>query len=282
MKEKDILFDISRTNGATLVNPTQFAYYTIIFIENGSGTYYADFNQFAFRGPVMLFSTPLQQIHIKSEDALNLVMVQFHGDFYCIEYHRLEVSCNGLLFNNCYIEPAIDISIEDAIIFQALLIDLEREFTTIKTNEAVIQAYLQLWLAKASAIKINALQAQNTKEIDRLMEQFRNLIDQHFLTLHKPGDYARLLNISSSSLTKRSAKYFKKTPSQLIRERLIIEAKKQLHLTRQSIKEIAYQLNFRDEFYFSRVFKKFTKVSPQIFREKTGISIVADMADNLT
>ncbi len=60
-------------------------------------------------------------------------------------------------------------------------------------------------------------------------------------------------------------------------ERIILEAKKKLHLTRQSIKEIAYALNFTDEFYFSRFFKNFVKVSPQTYREKTGISIVADL-----
>ncbi|WP_222597054.1 helix-turn-helix domain-containing protein [Chitinophaga pinensis] len=58
---------------------------------------------------------------------------------------------------------------------------------------------------------------------------------------------------------------------------MILEAKRQLHLTRRSIKEIAYSLQFSDEFYFSRFFKKFTKVSPQTFRQKTGISIVADL-----
>nr|WP_288880536.1 hypothetical protein [uncultured Pedobacter sp.] len=36
-------------------------------------------------------------------------------------------------------------------------------------------------------------------------------------------------------------------------------------------------MNFEDEFYFSRVFKKYTRVSPQVFRKMAGISIVADV-----
>jgi AraC family transcriptional activator of pobA len=109
------------------------------------------------------------------------------------------------------------------------------------------------------------------------MEQFQQLLDQHYLELHTPGEYSSLLAMSPDNFTKRCNRYFKKTPSQLIQERLILEAKKQLHLTRQSIKEIAYNLKFNDEFYFSRVFKKFTKVSPQAFRDHTGISVVADL-----
>jgi len=104
------------------------------------------------------------------------------------------------------------------------------------------------------------------------------LLDEHFLNLRKPADYAELLSMSRDNFTRRCTRYFRKSPSQLIQEKLMLEAKKQLHLTRQSIKEIAYNLQFQDEFYFSRVFKKFTKVSPQVFRDKTGISIVADMS----
>jgi len=273
-------FKITRSNAAELANPGQFSLYTIISIEKGSGIYHADFNNFRFEGPVMLFSTPFQQIFIEADPSLDLVLLQFHADFYCIEFHRAEVSCNGLLFNNCYIEPAVNIGAHECSAFRHLIHDLEQEYHSVEINETVIRAYLQIWLARASAIKIKMLENQKIRDVDLLMEQFRQLVDEHFLTLHKPGDYAALLHVSPNILTKRATKYFGKTPSQLISEKLILEAKRHLHLTRQSIKEIAYRLNFQDEFYFSRVFKKFTKVSPQTFREKTGISIVADLPDS--
>ena len=279
MNNKQSTINIIRTNSESLVNPTQFSLYTIIFIEKGRGIYHADCGSFAFKGPVMLFSTPMQQIFINQHIKLDIVMLQFHGDFYCIEFHRSEVSCNGLLFNNCYIQPSVNLETTDCQIFKGILIDLEQEFKGAAPNDTLLRAYLQLCLAKASAIKIRSVDKRDFKEADRMMEHFRELIDQNYLTLQKPGDYARLLNISPNTLTKRSNKYFNKTPSQLISERLIMEAKKQLHLTRQSIKEIAYNLKFQDEFYFSRVFKKFTKVSPQAFRDKTGISIVANLSD---
>lgn len=279
MKDKEVLFDIIRAKAEVLASPTQFSCYTVIFITQGSGVYHADFGTFPFTAPVMLFSTPLQQIYIEQDGLSDIIMLQFHGDFYCIEYHRAEVSCNGLLFNNCYIEPSISLEETDSFIFQNILKDLEQEFTECEPNEILIKTYLQLWLAKSSSIKIKSLNNLCSKDIDRVMEQFRELINEHYLTLHKPNEYAELLNMSPNNLTKRSSRYFNKTPSQLISERLILEAKKQLHLTRKSIKEIAYYLKFKDEFYFSRVFKKFTKVSPQAFREKTGISIVADQPD---
>ena len=70
-------------------------------------------------------------------------------------------------------------------------------------------------------------------------------------------------------------KQFSKSPSQLINERVVLETKKMLHLTYKTIKEIARELNFRDEFYFSRYFKKNVGVSPSVYRKKVGISIEA-------
>ncbi|WP_245898761.1 AraC family transcriptional regulator [Chitinophaga niastensis] len=267
------------TTGDLLNNPTQFSEYTILFITEGEGVYHADFAAFPFTGPVLLFSTPLQVIYIEQSKPAKLTVLQFHGDFYCIEYHRTEVACNGLLFNNIYITPAIKLTNRDMKIFDQLLSELVEEFNQAPPSEIVLKAYLQLFLAKSGSIKIKSLSdPQEQMKKDELMEQFRQLLDQHYLSLHKPQDYADLLAMSPNNFTKRCTKYFRKTPSQLIQERLILEAKRQLHLTRLSIKEIAYSLKFNDEFYFSRFFKKMTKVSPLTFRERTGISIVADLS----
>jgi YesN/AraC family two-component response regulator len=56
----------------------------------------------------------------------------------------------------------------------------------------------------------------------------------------------------------------------LISERIIIEAKRELYLTTKPIKELAYELGYEDEYYFSRFFKKNANVSPQMYRETVG------------
>ena len=259
-----------------IARPVQFSQYTVLYIHYGEGTFYADFGAFPFVGPVLLFATPLQTLYLNAE--FNGIMLQFHSDFYCIEYHRAEVACNGLLFNNIYLEPVVALSAPEAAVFSQLLDQLGAELLQADPSEIVLRAYLQLFLAKSSTVKKKGIaNDDDAQQKDELMERFRELLDANYLTLHKPQEYAALLAISPNTLTKRCTKYFKKPPSHLITERLILDAKKQLHLTRKSIKEIAFALNFEDEFYFSRVFKKFTNVSPQAFRDMTGISIVADL-----
>ncbi|WPU92930.1 helix-turn-helix domain-containing protein [Mucilaginibacter sabulilitoris] len=278
-RAREYLLGLKKTDTDLLSTPAQFSEYTILFIPDGEGIYHADFGTFNFKGPVILFSTPLQVIYIEQSKPTPVTILQFHGDFYCIEYHRTEVACNGLLFNNIYIQPCITLADKDIRVFENLLNDIDEEFKQGLPSEIVLRSYLQLFLAKSSSIKIKLIDNHTeSREKDEQMERFRQLLDQHYLTLHKPSEYAQLLSMSPNNFTKRCSRYFKKTPSQLIQERIILEAKKQLHLTRQSIKEIAYALKFEDEFYFSRFFKKVTKVSPQTFRDKTGISIVADLS----
>ncbi|WP_221932059.1 helix-turn-helix domain-containing protein [Flavobacterium restrictum] len=63
-----------------------------------------------------------------------------------------------------------------------------------------------------------------------------------------------------------------KTPTDLILERIIIEAKRELYLTNKAVKEIAYELGYDDEHYFSRFFKNNANVSPQMYRDTVGFA----------
>jgi AraC family transcriptional activator of pobA len=274
----EYLLGLKKEEEGCLSAPVRFAEYSVLFIPKGQGIFHADFGAFPFAGPVLLFSTPMQTLYLEQYLPFSCTMLQFHGDFYCIEFHRAEVSCNGLLFNNIYIQPCLDLTLKEAGTFEQLLALLDEEICSDITSEIVLRAYLQLFLAKSGSIKKQSMTKEQPSDKDEAMELFRQLLDEFYLTLHKPADYAAMISMSPNNFSKRCSRYYKKTPSQLIQERLILEANKQLHLTRKSIKEIAFYLKFEDEFYFSRVFKKFTHVSPQGFRDKTGISIMADLS----
>lgn len=273
----NVLLGLDHPDNNTLISPSQFSEYTILVITEGEGTFHADFAYFAFAAPVILFSTPQQSIYIKETKAVKYDMLQFHSDFYCIEYHRNEVACNGLLFNNIYMEPLLRLAPEELHFYMQLIYQINNEFKQPDPSDIVLRAYLQLFLAKSSSIKIKSIEKQKVFKVEK-MDTFKQLLEENFLTLHKPSDYASLLAMTPNNFTKQCTRHFNKTPSQLIQERLILEAKKQLHLTRLSIKEIAFALKFQDEYYFSRLFKKMTKISPQAFRNTTGISIVADLS----
>jgi AraC family transcriptional activator of pobA len=250
-----------------------------IFLLQGSGKVSVDLVEYIFEGTITLFTTPYQIIYFNTEQPLKITRLQFHGDFYCIEYHKKEVACNGLLFNNIYQQPYINLETADYIemdyILGKLIIEMENTSTY---SRAVIKAYLQLILALCSKIKSKDIVIYEEKNIHHPLIKFKALLENNFHKERQPSYYADQMGISPNNFSKICKQHFLKTPSTLIHERVILESKKLIHLSYKSIKEIAAELNFDDENYFSRYFKKHTGITPTAFRDNVGISIVAELS----
>ncbi|WP_306353848.1 hypothetical protein [Flavobacterium sp. '19STA2R22 D10 B1'] len=98
----------------------QSSLYTIIILTKGTGSCKVDFGTYEFTAPAIVFATPFQKIELDGQGIEELKIMQFHGDFYCIEYHKKEVACNGLLFNNAYISPVLTLSDSEIEDFNSL------------------------------------------------------------------------------------------------------------------------------------------------------------------
>ena len=93
------------------------------------------------------------------------------------------------------------------------------------------------------------------------------MIEQHYCERHSPAEYAKLLHMTPKTLGRIVREQLGKTLTELIRDRILTHAKWQLLHTLRPVKEIAREVGFRDELYFSRHFKKATGYSPTFFRE---------------
>ena len=109
--------------------------------------------------------------------------------------------------------------------------------------------------------------ASNHDFRDPLIEKLRELIELHYCELHAPAEYAALLHVAPKALGRRVRERLGMTLTDLIRDRILVHAKWQLLHTLRSVKEIAAELGFHDELYFSRLFKKATGLAPSVFRE---------------
>jgi AraC family transcriptional regulator, transcriptional activator of pobA len=263
--ENNVVFDhIQRLN-----------YYSLIWITKGSGKVKADFSEYEFNENTLFAFSPYQPFMFLNDNKLEGTVIQFHSDFYCVHMHQKEVACNGVLFNNIYEPPFTTIDESSAQNFKVILDQMKAEMQ----NQALAQyellvSFLKIFLINASRLKTQQ-QPELLNKIDGLREPFilqnlKDAIEKDFKIKHSASDYADVLNISVKALAKITKSYFNKTLTDLISERIIIEAKRELYLTHKTVKEIAFELGYNDEHYFSRFFKNNADISPQMYRDTVG------------
>ncbi|MBS1664625.1 MAG: helix-turn-helix transcriptional regulator [Bacteroidetes bacterium] len=251
----------------------RLSYYTIILLTEGNATLHADFTEHEIGPASLLFFSPYQPFMLGSTQNIQGSILHFHSDFFCIHQHQREVACNGILFNNIYQEPILTLSETDLKEFQHLLDEIKPEITrTDLAQHELLVSYLKIFLIRASRLKTEQAPISSHRPQADLAQHLRDAIEQHYKTIHSPSGYAALLHVTPKALARIAKIHFNKTPTNLITERIIIEAKRELYLSSKTIKEIAYTLGFDDEFYFSRFFKNNADVSPQLFRETVGFA----------
>ena len=250
-------------------------YYSLIWIKEGNGKLKTDFSQYSFERNSLFSFTPYQPFMFSS-NGIKGIAIYFHSDFFCIHKHQTEVTCNGVLFNNIYQMPFI-------LVDEALQNTLNKIIEQIKSEMQnppglaqyeLLISFMKIFLISASRSKMqqqpHAVPAKGENKEPVILQNLKDAIENDFKTKHTPNEYAVLLNISPNALAKITKNHFNKTLTNLITERIIIEAKRELYLTNKSVKEIAYELGYDDEFYFSRFFKKNTDISPKVYRETVG------------
>jgi AraC-like DNA-binding protein len=247
-------------------------YYTIILATKAQGQLSADFSTYPIQSNTMMCFSVYQPFIIRAEP-FEGVLIHFHPDFFCIHKHQKEVACNGVLFNNIYESPATQLTEEEVSGLAPLITQLRTEIRqpALAQYELMV-SYLKILLITASRYKVSRQTNFQTRQNEEpfILKTLKDAIEDHYRTKHRPADYAALLSISVKALNRLTVIHFNRTLSNLIAERIIIEAKRQLYLTTKPVKAIAYELGFNDEFYFSRFFKANSQVSPQIYRSTVG------------
>jgi AraC family transcriptional regulator, transcriptional activator of pobA len=248
-------------------------YYTLIWVTEGNGKLKTEFSEHEFGANTMFTFSLYQPFMFSADDVMRGMALNFHPDFFCIYKHHKEVACNGILFNNIYEPPIINVDGNSAVTFTMLMEQLKTEMQ----NPALAQyellvSYLKIFLINAARLKADQhpeCPRVNEKE-PFILQNLKDAIEEHFKQKHSASEYADMLNISAKALGKLTKSYFNKTLTDLIAERIVIEAKRELYLTNKPVKEIAFELGYDDEYYFSRFFKTNASISPQLYRDTIG------------
>lgn len=241
----------------------------IIFIPQHYGVK-IDFQEFILPHDALLFVNPKVVVQPLDKDISGAELIHFNRDFYCIEIHDQEVACDGILYNNVFEVPFIELDENRSADIQKIIADIKSEMESQDTStEEMLRILLKLIILKSTRIwKEQHHLAENEQYSDvQFLRKFSKLVEENYKTHHAVADYADMLAITPKSLSKKIGLLSKDTPNDIIKNRIILESKRLLAHTALSVKEIAYSLNYDDDAYFVRFFTKHTGTSPTSFRK---------------
>ena len=152
---------------------------------------------------------------------------------------------------------------------QGLFECIEEEFARASRERTeLIRQYLRIILLELQR-EAGAARTGPSGDAGRgVTNRFLELIEQHYATKKQVSDYAELLHLTSNHLTAMVKHATCRAAGQLIRDRVILEAKRLLLFSDASVSEVAYALHYDDVSYFWRLFKKAVHVSPTEFKKQ--------------
>ncbi len=245
--------------------------FTVLHLQTGGGVFWVDDACHVFAAPCLLFFSPYQRLRLDCDTPLRGTCVRFHANFLCIETHHHEVGCDGVLFNDPYGVPAVSLDEVADEEVAGLVGQMRRELDEAGlAHSEVLVSFLKILLVRAARLKTLQQRTDTAPTAGRrpaILDELRALIEANYRTIHYPSDYAERLHSTPKALGRVVKEHLGKTLTALIRERVLKHAKWELLHTLRAVKEIAREVGFDDELYFSRMFKKATGRSPTEFRE---------------
>jgi len=259
--QKDLDHDIGKNH---LVK-----FYIIFFVYEGQGYHTIDFTDYNYRkGTVLLVRK--DQIHkfFRSPNVKGFLLV-FTEEFIISHLNRMEAMKSMQLFNDSLSFPKIEFNDnEEFYDFTILLKHLESEYN-IKDNFSIgiTRSVLHIVITKLFRIKSKKGDFLERKKYMTQFLVFQELVEKDCFKSKQVQYYAQKLNISTKTLNNIVKSIVNNSAKSFIDERTIMQIKRLLISSDQSIKEIAYTSGFNDPTNFFKYFKRFTGSSPEIFRK---------------
>lgn len=240
----------------------------ILFVEAG-GRVVVDFEEYQLDQAALFFLNVGQ--HYALDATCAGTVLYYNRDFYCVEIHDREVACDGILFHNAYEIPVVRVDAAAGPAVAALLRAIRQELGQADAHqEEMVRLLLKQLIIMATRgwKQQHGVAGEAARQAVEFARTFSQLVEWHFRRHHTVAEYAALLHLTPKALHKRLARSGHAPPNEVIKSRIVLEAKRLLAHTPLLVKEIAYQLGYEDTSYFSRLFAQQTGTTPHDFRRR--------------
>lgn len=241
------------------IPPIFFGYNLVVHLTKGYFKHQIGPEVYTVQAPAVLISNYGNISAISSVDKLaqgHCVLINDNAMTALFREHEI--------LNIFSVSPLLNLSVNENLDLDALLRQLFNEIRSKHPYRELSDSLLKSILLKV--IKLSDANKKLTRR-QEIAVRFKQLVYKNFKEQKHLSFYADRLAVSSNYLNRCVSSAFKKSSKDIILEVLIMHAQLLLVESTKSVADIAYELDFTDPSYFSRIFKKITGMSPTLYRE---------------
>ncbi len=252
--------------------PHRHNFYEVLYVTSGEGTHFVDFNAYPIEPNTFYFISPGQVHYWETIVPIEGEILVFTEDFLLLAPADIMVLNELSFFHTVEGSPTLKVDEAEQMQLAPLYQAVAEEF---KGNDfrtsSVLRAYLHILLVQIQRICLTKqVESENSQDkiSQKLTRQFKQFVTQQSATVQSVQAYASQLGVSVNHLNKTVKSTTGYTPGQIIRQEVVLEAKRLFRHTDLTATEIGYRLGFEDSSYFGRFFKREVGVSPGKFRQE--------------
>ncbi len=247
--------------------PHKHNFYLTVLFTHGKGVHEIDFVKYEVKPGSLFFLNPGQMHQWElSNDTRGFIF--FHSQsFYDLHFVTEKIN-NYPFFHSIQNLPVLYLEKENVGYFNGLFQEILNESTSILMFKAPkIIALTELIYIESTRLYMGdeVLEPVKLNAYSDKFQQFESLVEMNYKTEKAASKYADWLHISPKHLNRITQNMVNKTTTDIILERVFLEAKRELISQKFNFSEIASDLGYVDYAYFSRLFKKKCGETPSEF-----------------
>lgn len=249
--------------------PHRHDFFEVLYLLKGSGYHVIDGNKYEIKPPCVFFMSPGQAHKLELSSDIEGFIFIFTADFYLLNRSNQNSLIEFPFFYTIHQDnPPLLLENEGDIrflenLFRQSIAEISRPGDYFLE---MLRSILDLILTTCAAryqVNENML---NKGKGQILVKRFFHLVEENHQKKLSMSDYSGMIGVTSNHLTQTVKLLTGKTSTQIIKAKQLLEIKRLLVHTNLSVSEIANQLNFEDQSYFTKFFKRETGITPIQYR----------------
>jgi AraC-like DNA-binding protein len=265
------LSDIYQRSNREIINfatkPHRIAFHNLLYITQGSGTHFIDFNAYSIQAGSVVF---INKNQVQAFDLINQPqgkLIIFTDELLATIFSTMKTP----LFTPTHLlksySPTFSLAKKTQDTCDALLTEIHKEYQLLKTDLSFLNLLFSALLTKLTCVLPQSYEKHLSESRAKKFIQFITLLEKNHTAIRDAKVYANMLHMTYKSLNEICKLATNQTTKQLIDSHIILEAKRKLSIEDIRVQQLADELGFNEVTNFVKYFKKNTLLTPSQFKK---------------